>query len=119
MKQGMTIRSAGRRQRLLEWSQRVAGCRQSGMSVKRWCEENEITTKTYYTWQKKVFTAMVEQQRIQLEAVPAEEPCFVELPTQQLQQPSGGLVAHIQIGGASVDLYPGIDMEMIQIIAHL
>ena len=33
------------------------------MSVKRWCEENGVTTKTYYTWQKKVFTAMMEQQR--------------------------------------------------------
>lgn len=56
MSREVSIQSMGQRQRLFEWSQRVADCRQSGMSVKRWCEENGVTPKTYYSWQKKVFS---------------------------------------------------------------
>lgn len=55
MKQNLSIQTLGQRQRLLEWSKKVADCRQSGMSVKWWCTENGTTPKTYYSWQKKVF----------------------------------------------------------------
>ena len=57
MSREVSIQSMGQRQRLFEWSQRVADCRQSGMSVKRWCEENGVTPKTYYSWQKKVWSS--------------------------------------------------------------
>ena len=34
--------------RLKEWSEQVATQQASGMSVKKWCEENVIKLKTYY-----------------------------------------------------------------------
>ena len=114
MSREVSIQSLGQRQRLLEWSQRVADCRQSGMSVKRWCEENGVTPKTYYSWQKKVFSFMVEQQKLQLETE-EQEGCFVELPPpQQVQQAAGDLVANIQMGQASVNIYSGADSKMVQ-----
>ena len=64
MSQEVSIQSLGKRQRLLEWSQRVAECRQSGMSVTRWCQEHSITPKTYYTWQKRAFAFMVDNRQI-------------------------------------------------------
>ena len=63
----MTIQRAGRQQNLLAWSQRVADCRSSGLSVNRWCAEHDIKPKTYYNWQKKVFAAMIEQQKTLVE----------------------------------------------------
>ena len=113
MSKEVSVQSLGRRQRLLEWSQKVADCRQSGLSVKRWCSGNGVTPKTYYSWQKKVFSFMVEQQRLQLETAEPEH-CFVELPAQQMQQPSGDLVASVQIGGTVVNLYSGVDPKMVQ-----
>ena len=107
MSREVSIQSMGQRQRLFEWSQRVADCRQSGMSVKRWCEEN-------YSWQKKVFSFMVEQQKLQLEAED-QESCFVELPPpQQLRQAASELVANIQVGQTSVNIYSGADSKMVQ-----
>ena len=35
-------------QRLAVWTQRIADCRSSGKSVKHWCQENDISEKTYY-----------------------------------------------------------------------
>ena len=114
MSQETSIQSLGKRQRLLEWSQRIADCRQSGMSVKRWCEENGVSPKTYYSWQKKVFSVMVEQQKLQLEGK-GQEDCFVELPaTQQIRQNTGELVASIQAGQASVNIYSGADPKLAQ-----
>lgn len=117
MSREMSIRSLAQRQRLLEWSQRVADCRQSGLSVKRWCDANGVTTKTYYSWQRKVFSFMVEQQKLQLEVETQEgqEGCFVELPApQQIQQTPSNLAASIQIGQASVSIYSGADPKLAQ-----
>lgn len=113
MSQEVSIQSLGKRQRLLEWSQRVAECRQSGMSVTRWCQEHSITPKTYYTWQKRVFAFMVEQQKQQL-TDEEQEPCFAELPAPQTyaQEADNKLIAHIQVGSASINLYTGVDPEI-------
>lgn len=59
MNKETSLQTLGQRQRLLEWSQKVADCRQSGLSVKRWCSENGTSVKTYYSWQKKVFEFIV------------------------------------------------------------
>jgi hypothetical protein len=115
-----SLQTLGQRQRLLEWSQKIADCRQSGLSIKRWCSENGINIKTYYSWQKKVFEFMVEQQKAQLEA--EEHSCFVELPTPQaqpcMQQIHERLIASIQIGGASVNLYAGAEPKLVQAICQ-
>lgn len=114
MSREISLQSLGQRQRLLEWSQRVADCRQSGLSVKRWCEINGCSTKTYYTWQRKVFSVMVEQQKLQLEAE-EQGSCFVELPAPQaIQQEPSNLAARIQVGQASVKIYTGADPKLAQ-----
>ena len=34
------------------WQERIKECRSSGQSVKAWCQENQISVKTYYRWEK-------------------------------------------------------------------
>ncbi len=100
----LTIRGARAQQNLLEWSQRVAECRSSGQAVTRWCADRGIKPKTYYSWQKKVFAAMIEQQKLQQEQVQEGEPerRFAELPAPVIQN---DLVATVRIGAASLDVY--------------
>lgn len=119
MKQNLSIQTLGQRQRLLEWSKKVADCRQSGMSVKRWCGENGITPKTYYNWQKKVFEAMVEQQQLQMdENNTTDGICFAELSPSQAMQPTPEIVASVRIGNAAVDFYSGADPAVIQALCQ-
>ena len=115
----MTIQRAGRQQNLLAWSQRVADCRSSGLSVNRWCAEHDIKPKTYYNWQKKVFTAMIEQQKT-LAEVTETQPRFAELPepmsASAIETEPGqktGLVASIRVGNASLDIYDGANAEIV------
>ena len=105
----LTIRSAQARRNLLEWSQRVAECRSSGLSVTRWCAEHDIKPKTYFNWQKKVFAAMIEQQRQQLEEPQESVRRFAELPAPAVQN---DLVATVRIGEASLDVYSGASADV-------
>lgn len=94
----------------------MTGCRHSGMSAKQWCDENGVTTRTHYAWQKKVFSCMVEQQKLQLEAG-EQERGFVELlPPRKVQQTPRSLVANIYVGQASVDLYSRADPKMVRVL---
>lgn len=38
-----------------KWSQRVAECSHSGLSVRQWCNEQGINPNTYCHWQRKLF----------------------------------------------------------------
>ena len=106
----VTIRGVRAQRNLLEWSQRVAECRSSGLSVTRWCAEHEIKPKTYFNWQKKVFAAMLEQQCLGLEAQREPERRFAELPAPGAQNE---LVATVRIGEAALNIYSGANTEVV------
>ena len=100
----ITIRSAKAQRSLMEWSQRVADCRNSGQPVTRWCAEHNINPKTYYNWQKKVFAAMVGQQKLQMEAPQEAKPRFAELLPPVVQN---NLVSTVHVDEVSLDVYSG------------
>ena len=123
----MTIQRAGRQQNLLAWSQRVADCRSSGLSVNRWCAEHNIKPKTYYNWQKKVFAAMIEQQKTLVEMTETQSR-FVELsaPAPEPAPPpaaepgqKNSLIASIRVGNASLDIYAGADAEVVAALCRV
>ena len=118
----ITIRGTKAQRNLMEWSQRVADCRSSGLSVTRWCAEHGIKPKTYYNWQKKVFAAMLAQQQSELSDT---VPRFAELPPpgdeKQLTpaEKQKDLVASVRIGGASLDVYSGASAEIVSALCKV
>ena len=118
----ITIRGTRAQRNLMEWSQRAADCRGSGLSVTRWCAEHGIKPKTYYNWQKKVFAAMLAQQQSELSDT---VPRFAELPLpgdeKQLTaaEKQKDLVASVRIGGASLDVYSGASPEIVSALCKV
>ena len=118
----ITIRGTRAQRNLMEWSQRVAGCRSSGMSVTRWCSEHNVKPKTYYNWQKKVFAAMLAQQQAELSET---APRFAELPPPgDEKQPTAAekqrdLVASVRIGDASLEVYGGASAEIVSALCKV
>lgn len=41
-------------QKLSQWALIIKECRASGMSVKSWCEQNDVSEKQFYYWQRKI-----------------------------------------------------------------
>ena len=83
-------------QRVEIWGQRIAACRNSGMTVREWCNQEGLSEKTYYYWQHKLYRIVTE------------EPSFVEIPATPIPTVSD-VVATIQIGHLCAAIHPGAD----------
>lgn len=92
------LKSLAAENRLALWTQRVSDCRSSGKSVKVWCEENNLSHKTYYYWQHKLFCM----------AKAECAPQFVEMPAAPKSKATA-LIASVHIGAAQVNVYAGAD----------
>ena len=108
------LQEFNRNQNLLEWSRRIEDCRNSGMTVRDWCEANGIALSTYYSRQRKVFAAAINTGAA---SEMGSKPQFAEvrLPhSEQRQAPA----ATIRIGDTEADVYPGADEETIRAICR-
>ena len=99
------LQTISQNQRLNEWSTRIAGCRDSGQSVRQWCEESGINEKTYYYWQRKVFQAAIKQ-----------EPCFAEI---AMASARGVIAGTLRFRDVEADIYSGADEATISAIVRI
>jgi hypothetical protein len=56
----------------LEWEEKIRQQRESGLSMDRWCRENQIPAHTFHYWRDRLFPKP-----------PLTRACFKELPTKQ------------------------------------
>ncbi len=106
MEKEMNLQRANQHHRFVEWSQRVESCRSSGLTVSQWCQENGIAISTYFSWQKKVFQALREAQKV----------TFAEVPVMGSSQPSEHIVAAMEVSGVRIQVYEGADGATLQAI---
>lgn len=91
-----SLQSPNCQEKIAVWSERIAACRSSGISVQAWCKENGISTASYYKWQKKLF-CLAAQSALQ----------FVEI----CVAPAAPITATIHLRNVSVDIHSGADAE--------
>jgi hypothetical protein len=91
-------------QRMEYWAVRIKDCRSSGLSVRRWCRENEVREKTYYYWQKRIWQKAAGQQ-----------PEFAEIPNAKAAD-TGRAVIRLTFSGAEASIYPGADPTLVQAV---
>ena len=75
------------------------------MSVRAWSMENEISKKTYYYWQKRLYQQMIST---------AETVRFAEISYREETPPNPSVTAKMSLSEATVEVYPGADTQMIQ-----
>ena len=94
--------------KLALWAERISECRNSGQSVKVWCQENGICEQTYYRWQKRLFEMVQAQQEVQ----------FAEVtPLQQVR--SGNVAVTVRIAGAEADVHNGADTATVETVLRV
>lgn len=54
-----------------EWAEKIQAQRASGLSVDRWCKNNQIASHVFYYWKQRLFPQ------------PPSQGCFTELVDQQ------------------------------------
>ena len=83
---------------LQEWQQRILDCQSSGMSVKTWCQQNGISTGSYYFHLRKIRESVLEENQI----IPFEPPKPVS---------SSGI--HIESAGITITLPETVSAEQL------
>ena len=107
-----------------EWAAQIREREESGLSVKEWCAEKGINTKTYYNHVKRVREETLEAlgsrgstqlARIAGNAVgqtrmQSETPVFTSIPMPQIK----GSAITVWIGGHAVDIQNGADDTLVE-----
>ena len=107
MEQSLQVMS--KRERLENWTTRIMACRSSGMTVRAWCQENGLSEKTYYYWQRRLFQTLSEQH---------PETAFAEItPPQPVC--SGNVAVTVRIAGTEADIHSGADAATVETVLRI
>ena len=99
-----SLQTLNRQEKVAVWSERIAACRSSGISVRAWCEGNGISTASYYKWQKKLFCLAAQT-----------APQFAEV----CVAPAAKISATVHLGNVSVDIHSGADAETTAMVLQI
>ena len=91
-----------------EWAARITECRNSGLSVREWCEANHLCTQTYYRWQKRLFEMVQAQQEVQ----------FAEVTPIQTAR-CADVAVTVRIAGVEADIHSGADAATVEMVLRI
>ena len=112
MEQSLQVMS--KQERLENWTARIMACRSSGMTVRAWCQENGLSEKTYYYWQRRLFQVLSEQQGS------IGQPAFAEItPEPNNIRSSGGVAVTVRISGVQADIHNGADTAAVETVLRI
>ena len=109
MEQSLQVMS--RQERLENWTARIMACRSSGMTVRAWCQENGLSEKTYYYWQRRLFQTLSEQQA-------AHETAFAEV-TPPRPVCSENVAVSVRISGVEANIHNGADAATVETVLRI
>ena len=100
--------------RLQTWSAAIQECRSSGLSVKQWCKQRDVTPTTYYRWERELLALARTEEHTKRETM-----VFAELPTPKCEiQNVSERVATFRINDVSVDIYAGVQPELLKALVE-
>jgi len=115
--EAIKVQEVKRQMRLREWAGQISDCKQSGSTVRQWCEENGIGLKTYYNRMKRVREELLDNidhaGAAQLSNwIPKQigTPVFAALPMPR----RGGAAVTVQIGAHTAEINNGADAETVE-----
>ncbi|MBQ3285185.1 MAG: IS66 family insertion sequence element accessory protein TnpB [Ruminococcus sp.] len=82
---------------LAEWSRQVEECRNSGLSVRSWCEQHQIAISTFHYRQQRVWKALQKSSQ------------FVEVPLSFDESIHSNIAASVRVGNICAEVHNGAD----------
>jgi len=110
----MDMRSLNHQASLREWRELISECRNSGKSVRDWCEENSILPSKYYYWLRAVRNESLVLAGKSL-TVPAQQ--FAQVQVKEDEQhisASSGTCAVLKSGTFSLEINNGADLKVLE-----
>lgn len=98
--------------RTQQWTEIVKQRTNSGMTVTEWCAKNNVNTKTYYYWLRKLRLTVCKESSEEHSVVP------VQLNPVHSQTNSHGKAIHLQINGVTVEIADGTSGDTITAVIN-
>lgn len=95
--------------KLALWAARISECRNSGLTVKRWCKENGVGEQTYYKWQKRVFALAKAQHEAQ----------FAEVTPVMGTHETASVAITVHVAGVAADIHNGADPATVETVLRI
>lgn len=95
------LQNLNHQKKIAVWRERIAVCRSN---VRAWCEENGISTASYYKWQKKLFCLAAQS-----------PPQFAEV----CVAPAAKISGTVHLGNVSVNIYSGAGAEATSMVLQI
>ncbi|MDD2600775.1 MAG: hypothetical protein PHV32_07240 [Eubacteriales bacterium] len=116
----MDTRQVAKDVRLAHWAELLRERRDSGLSVRCYCEEQGINEKTYYYWQHRLRETACERLTSHEQSIPEsphnEMATFAALPVSSCKN-SGNIVIHLN--GTEVEIHSGADPAAIDAVLRV
>ena len=90
------------------WSRRILDCKNSGLTVAEWCQQNYVGEKSYWRWHKILKDRYIEycQTLNRVEEIESVGPEFYELASSAtMHETKPELIASLKYGKISADIY--------------
>lgn len=108
-----SLQVMSKQERLENWTAKIMACRSSGMTVRAWCQENGLSEKTYYYWQRRLFQVLSEQQQA------IRQPAFAEITPAPNSRSSGSVAVTVRISGVEADVHNGADAAAVETVLRI
>lgn len=102
MSKGLSV--VNQQQKLSEWAERVSACRNSGCSVRSWCQENDVCVQTYYRCQRRLYNLAQEK----------HEGGFAEIAP--IRRTTDSIAITVQIGSLELAVHNGADAASVEAV---
>ena len=97
------------------WRNLISECQQSGQTVVNWCEENNINTKTYYYWLRKLRKLELSQKELPVPIPESKPVVFRQL---EVKPPLEGTRAAviIHLPAATIEVADGTSQATVEAV---
>ena len=82
---------------LAEWSRQFEECRNSGLSMRSWCEQHQIAVSTFHYRQQKVWKALQKSSK------------FIEVPLSPDESHNNNIAATVKVESICAEIHNGAD----------
>ena len=97
------------------WRILIQTCQQSGQTVVRWCEENNINVKTYYYWLRKLRQQELCTKELPV-PIPEEKPVVFKQLEVTFPLPNTQAAVIIRLPQATLEIADGTSQQTIQAV---
>ena len=97
-----------------QWRKYIAECQASGMSVRSWCKQNNLSEQTYYKYLRRFRQELCDSLPVPVSA--SEKPVQFSKVTVQTPLPNTQAVIIIHLSNATIEVQNGVDQQTVEAV---